>query len=58
MNKMLHSFCWGAVLIAVAIASRYGTMDRGSAITLSIVLPLVAWMSLTGRASCSLRRRA
>jgi len=45
------------MLLAAAAAARFGVMDKGSATTLLIVLPIAAWTALTGR-GCVLRRRA
>ncbi len=58
MDRILQALCWAMALIIAAIASQYGVMDRGSSTTLYIVLPIVAWMALSGRGTCSLRRRA
>jgi len=46
------------VIIAIAVAARMGAIDRGSATTLFIVLPIAAWMALSGRSSCRLWSRA
>lgn len=56
MNRYLQALCWAFALILAAVASRFGVMDRGSQTTLLIVLPLAAWMALTGRSTCRLRK--
>ena len=58
MRRVNKALCWGAVIIVTALASRFGVMDKGSATTLLIVLPIAAWMALTGRACCPLWHRA
>ncbi|HXE04324.1 MAG TPA: hypothetical protein VN518_06835 [Methyloceanibacter sp.] len=57
MRAVTHALCWAIMLLAAAAAARFGVMDKGSATTLLIVLPIAAWTALTGR-GCVLRRRA
>ena len=58
MNKYLSAICWAAVILAVALAGRFGLMDEDSTTTLLIALPFVGWMALRGRCSCALREEA
>ena len=56
MTHIAKSVCWAAAMIAVAILSIFGVIEREVATTLFIVLPIVAATSLTGR-RCSLANR-
>ncbi|MBO0748831.1 MAG: hypothetical protein J2O44_00160 [Porphyrobacter sp.] len=58
MTRITQAICWATAIGVAALASRFGVMDRGSATTLLIVLPVVAWTALTGRGSCALGREA
>jgi hypothetical protein len=58
MTRLRHAICWATVIIAIAVAARMGAIDRGSATTLLTVLPIAAWMALSGRSSCRLWSRA
>jgi hypothetical protein len=57
MKTIPQLICWAVAMTTAVLASLYGPMDRGSAITLMIVLPIVAWSTLTGRGLCLRRRR-
>ena len=56
MTHIAKSVCWAAAMIAVAILSIFGVIEREVATTLFIVLPIAAATSLSGR-SCSLASR-
>ena len=55
MNMKLHALCWAIAIVGIALAGAYGLIDRQLANTLTITLPAVAWMAITGRLGC--RRR-
>lgn len=56
MSMEVQAFCWAGALFVAAAASRFGVMDNGSATTLLIVLPVAAWLALSGRGHCGKRR--
>ena len=58
MVRIRNALCWATVIILLAVAARVGVIDQGSATTLFIVLPIAAWMTLSGRTSCGLWGRA
>ena len=60
MTRVNSAICWASVILMVALASRFGRIDEGSATTLLIVLPIAAWMALSGRGRgrCPLWRKA
>lgn len=56
MNIYARALVWAAAIIGVAVAGMLEIIDEDSMTTLLLVLPLVAWMSLCGRACCLPRR--
>lgn len=57
MNMKLKALCWGAAMLFVALGGRSALMDKGTVTTLVTIIPLLAWMSLSGRTSCCFGRR-
>lgn len=58
MTRYRNALCWAAAIAGVALASMFEVIDKASATTLLIALPLVAWMALSGRLYCPLGRQA
>ena len=52
MNMKLKALCWSAAIILVALGGASGLMDKHAVTTLTTILPLLAWMSITGRMNC------
>lgn len=52
MKKTTKALIWATVIIALAVASAYGFVGRDAAQTLLIVLPLIAWLSITDSVGC------
>lgn len=52
MLRFFPAVLWAFVLICVGLLARKGVIDEGSAKTLLIVIPLVAYMQLFGRRAC------
>ncbi|MFB0612376.1 hypothetical protein [Aurantiacibacter poecillastricola] len=48
MNTIAKTVCWATVILAVAGLSSLGQIDKASATTLLIVLPILAVVSLKG----------
>jgi len=58
MAGIRKAICWATVILVVGAAGRFGLIDEGSATTLLIVLPVIAWMALSGRGCCPIWRKA
>lgn len=54
MSTITKAFCWAAAIIAVAIAGRANLIPADSAQTLTIVLPVLAVVSLFKSRSCAM----
>ena len=57
MNMKLKALCWAAAIILVALGGARGLMEKDTVVTLTTILPLLAWMSISGR-TCCLPRKA
>lgn len=49
MIKVRQAILWALVIIGMAGLTRAGVFDPGAATTLLFVLPVLAWLSITGR---------
>lgn len=59
MSPIWKCLCWATVIIGVALASVFELIPQSSATTLIIVLPVLAWLSVSrGHVACNLRRRS
>ena len=58
MNMYRNPLCWAAAILGVAFAGMSGVIDPASTTTLLVALPVAAWMALSGRGSCPLRKGA
>jgi len=56
MNMKLKALCWAAAIILVALGGASGLMEKNTVVTLTTILPLLAWMSISGRTCCLPRR--
>jgi len=58
MNPIFKAVCWAAVILLLALGNAAGLVADSSARVMFTVLPIVAWMSLSGKGSCdALSRR-
>lgn len=55
MTQLRKALCWAAALLLLALGGRIGLMDRDAVTVLLIALPVVAWLSITGRGQCPAR---
>lgn len=55
MTQLRKALCWAAALVLLALGGWSGLMDRDAVEVLLIVLPFVAWLSITGRGCCPAR---
>lgn len=57
MKLCYRSICWALAMVALALAARFGWADRDAAITVLLVMPLIAFTSiLSGRRGCARAR--
>lgn len=58
MTKTQQALIWAFVILAMAVAARYGMIERDVATTLLIVMPALAWLSISrrDRGSCGVAR--
>ena len=57
MNDISKALCWAAAMLFLALGDRAGILEHGTVVTLITILPLLAWMSISGR-TCCLPRKA
>ena len=58
MIRYRNALCWAAAIGGVALAGIFEVIDKASATTLLVVLPVVAWQALSGRMYCPVGRQA
>ncbi len=49
MTGIVRALIWAFVIVAMAVAARYGFIERDVATTLLIVTPALAWLSIGRR---------
>lgn len=54
MTKIFQAVIWAAIMVVVALLVRKDSIDDGSATTLLIVIPLIAYMQISGCWGCRL----
>ncbi len=47
MTKIQQALLWATAILAMAVASWFGAIERDVATTLIIVLPALAWLSIS-----------
>lgn len=52
MKLYFGALCWACAIVFVAIAARFGLLDRGAADVLLPVLPGIAFVTLLGGREC------
>jgi hypothetical protein len=57
MRLYLLAICWAAAILLVAVFGRLGWWDRAAADLLSMVLPMIAFITLLGRRDCRFSTR-
>ena len=57
MNKISKALCWAAAMLFLALGDRAGVLEHGTVVTLITIIPILAWMSISGR-TCCLPRKA
>lgn len=56
MTKTTKALVWAAIILGLAVATILDFVSGDLAQTLLIVLPLVAWMNISGQAGCLPRK--
>jgi|GEM_PF-2692145 len=56
MTKTARALAWATVILGLALATIFDFVSGDLARTLLIVLPLVAWMNISGQAGCVPRK--
>jgi len=46
MNAISRSLCWAGAMLFVAAGMRFGFMDRNAGITVLLILPILAVMTM------------
>ena len=57
MNTITKALCWAAAMLLLALGDHAGVLEHGTVVTLITIIPILAWMSITGR-TCCLPRKA
>lgn len=52
MNPFSRALCWAAAFLLLAAGNAAGLVADQSARVMFTVLPIVAWMSISGKGSC------
>lgn len=53
MTKITKSLLWAAIIIGFAFASIFEVVTEDFATTMIVVLPLLAWMHISGQFGCA-----
>lgn len=52
MTRTQQALCWAVALIALALSVSTGLVDRQAAQPLFITVPVLAYLSITGKTGC------
>ena len=55
MKQYCMSLCWAAAMIVMAVGARLGWVDRDAAMTLLLVMPVLAVVTMQRGGSCAVR---
>jgi hypothetical protein len=53
MSAIFKSLCWAAAMLFLAAGVRFGFMDREAAMTVLLILPILAVLSPRRRTRCA-----
>ena len=56
MTTTSKALCWAAVMLFLALGDRAGVLEHGTVTTLITIIPVLAWMSISGRTGCLPRK--
>ena len=54
MSGITKAIIWGAIIIIFAIVAAMGPVENDTARTMLIILPVLAWSTISGQRSCRL----
>jgi hypothetical protein len=57
MNRFYPAACWALAMVLLATGARLGWVERDAALTLLLVMPLLAFTTLRRAACCLLASR-
>ncbi len=52
MSRLIPAVCWGVAILAMALISRLGWIDRHVADSMLMFMPLLAFVTLQRRNTC------
>lgn len=52
MRIFVSALCWAAAILLLAVAARFGWVDRAASDLLLMVLPMIAFVTLLGDRGC------
>ena len=52
MRILVLAGCWAVAILLLALAARFGWLDRAAAELLLMVMPMIAFVILLGRRNC------
>jgi hypothetical protein len=52
MNRYFSAVCWAIAMLVLAAGARLGWVDRDAAMTLLLVMPMLAFITLQRRGGC------
>ena len=52
MNRYFSAVCWAIAIILIAVAARFGMVDRAAAELLLVALPGIAFITLLNGRKC------
>ena len=55
MKQYCMPLCWAAAMIVMAVGARLGWVDRDAAMTLLLVMPVLAVVTMQRGGSCAVR---
>jgi hypothetical protein len=58
MRVLILAIGWAAAIMLLAVASRFGWLDREAADLLLMVMPMIAFVTLLGDRNCRLAARS
>ena len=54
--KYASALCWAAAMIVLALLGRLGIADRDAVLTMMLVMPILAVVTMRGGSRCAIAR--
>lgn len=55
--KLVPALCWAAAMMILALLARFGLADRHAVLSMLLVMPILAVVTMRGGSSCATARR-